>query len=169
MEQRQIAKFWADGPGTQTPAGHWNAIATDLFNKYMAYPSEAAVIMAALNTTQADAFIAAWDAKYAYWAARPVTMIQSDIDPKWTPYLQTPFFPSYVSGHATTSGAAAEILAYFFPKDAGWLRGFAETAAMSRLYGGIHTRQDNETGLQLGRQVAGAALERLANVHFAYD
>jgi hypothetical protein len=31
----------------------------------MVYPIEASVIMAELNTVQADAFIAAWDAKYA--------------------------------------------------------------------------------------------------------
>jgi membrane-associated phospholipid phosphatase len=107
--------------------------------------------------------------KYAYWAVRPVTVIRTEIDGDWNPYLQTPFFPLYVSGHATISGAAAEVLAHFFPKDATWPRGFAETAAMSRLYAGIHTRQDNEMGLQLGRQVAGAAMQRLASVNFAYD
>src|SRR4026207_1196739 len=121
-EQKQIAQFWADGAGTATPAGHWNRLALDLVKKYMVYTTEAAVIMAAVNPAQADAFIAAWDSKYAYWAVRPVTVIPHDIDPTWTPYLQTPFFPAYVSGHATTSGAAAEGLARFFPQDATWVR-----------------------------------------------
>ncbi len=42
-------------------------------------------------------------------------------------------------------------------------------AAQSRLYAGIHTRTDNEMGLQLGRQVAGATLQRLGDVKLAYD
>jgi membrane-associated phospholipid phosphatase len=168
-EQRQITKFWADGAGTATPAGHWNSIALDLVKKYMVYTTEAAVIMSALNTSQADAFIAAWDAKYAYWSVRPVSVIRAEIDPNWSPYVQTPFFPGYVSGHSTISAAAAEVLAHFFPKDAGWLRDFAKTAADSRLYGGIHVRSDNEVGAQVGRDVAGATLRRLQNVRFAYD
>ncbi len=169
VEQQHVAQFWADGPGTATPAGHWNTIALDLIKKYMVYTSEAAVILGALNTAQADAFIACWDAKYAYWQIRPVTAIRQGIDGTWSPYLQTPFFPSYVSGHATVSGAAAEILAHFFPKDAGWLRDWAKTAARSRLYGGIHTAIENETGLRLGQQVAGATLQRLGGVAFTYD
>jgi membrane-associated phospholipid phosphatase len=169
VEQQQVAQLWADGPGTATPAGHWNTIALDLIKKYMVYTAEAAVILGALNTAQADAFIACWDAKYTYWQVRPVTAIRQGIDGTWTPYLQTPFFPSYVSGHATVSGAAAEILAYFFPKEAGWLRDSAKTAARSRLYGGIHTTVENETGLRLGQQVARATLQRLNGVAFTYE
>ena len=169
VDQRQVAQFWADGPGTATPAGHWNTIALDLIKKYMVYTSEAAVILGALNTAQADAFIACWDAKYAYWGIRPVTAIRQGIDGTWSPSLQTPFFPSYVSGHSTVSGAAAEILAHFFPKDAGWLRELAAAAAKSRLYGGIHTTIENEVGLRLGQQVAGVTLQRLRGVAYVYD
>jgi membrane-associated phospholipid phosphatase len=169
IEQQQVTQFWSDGAGTATPAGHWNTIALDLIKKYMVYTEEAAVILGALNTAQADAFIACWDAKFAYWQIRPITAIRQGIDGTWNPYLQTPFFPSYVSGHATVSGAAAEILAYFFPKDAGWLRDWAKTAARSRLYGGIHTTIENEEGLRLGRRVAGATLQRLGGVMFTYE
>jgi membrane-associated phospholipid phosphatase len=169
LEQKEVAKFWADAAGTATPAGHWNRVAMDLIKKYMVYSNEAAVIMGALNTAQADAFIATWDAKYTYWEIRPITVIRRDIDPTWTPYVQTPYFPGYVSGHATVSAAAAEVLAHFFPKDAAWLRDFAEGAAMSRLYGGIHTRTDDNVGLQVGREVAGATLQHVGNVSFAYD
>jgi hypothetical protein len=35
-----------------------------------------AQLLAALNTAQADAFIACWDAKYTYWSERPVTAIR---------------------------------------------------------------------------------------------
>ena len=34
----------------------------------------------------------------------------------------------------------------------------AEEAAVSRLYGGIHFRSDNETGLKLGRRVGTVAV-----------
>jgi hypothetical protein len=37
----------------------------------------------------------------------------------------------------------------------------AQEASMSRLYGGIHFRSDNEQGLIVGRQVAARALARL--------
>jgi hypothetical protein len=39
----------------------------------------------------------------------------------------------------------------FFPEQADELRAAADEAAMSRLYGGIHFRSDNEEGLRLGR------------------
>ena len=72
----------------------------------------------------------------------------------------TPNFPSYISGHSTVSGAAADVLAAFFPSDAARLRSQAEEAAISRLYAGIHWRADNEVGLRVGRQVAQLAIER---------
>jgi hypothetical protein len=40
---------------------------------------------------------------------------------------------------------------------------------MSLLYGGIHTRTDDEVGLDVGRQVAGVTLQRVGNVSFAFD
>ena len=157
-EQKRIAQFWADGPGTVTPAGHWNLIALDLIRDERLSASAAAEVFAALNTAQADAFIACWDAKFTYWSERPVTAIRRDLDPNWSPYITTPPFPSYVSGHSTTSGAASEVLARYFPRDARELREWAREAAVSRLYGGIHFRSDNDAGLELGKQVAAAAI-----------
>jgi membrane-associated phospholipid phosphatase len=87
-----------------------------------------------------------------------VTAIRRELDPGWLPYIATPPFPSYVSGHSTTSGAAAEVLARFFPSQARRLGGLAEEAAVSRLYGGIHFRSDNEAGLMLGRKVGRVAI-----------
>ena len=156
--QKAIAAYWADGTGTVTPAGHWNLIALELVRAHPLDLVATARLFATLNTAQADAFIACWDAKYAYWSIRPVTAIRRELDPTWLPYLATPPFPSYVSGHATTSAAAAEVLGSFFPIDAARLRAWAAEAAMSRLYGGIHFRIDNEAGAELGRKVGAAAL-----------
>ena len=74
--------------------------------------------------------------------------------------ISCPPFPSYVSGHSTTSGAASTVLATRFPSDGRQLRAQAEEAAVSRLYGGIHFRSDNEAGLALGRRVGRAAVDR---------
>ena len=157
-EQKRIANYWADGAGTVTPPGHWNVIAADLVRAAGWTTLRAAWLFATLNTAQADAFIACWDAKYAYWSLRPVTAIRRLVDPNWLSYIVTPPFPSYVSGHSSTSAAASTVLAAFFPANAAQLRAMAEEAAVSRLYGGIHYRSDNEAGLTLGRRVGGVAL-----------
>lgn len=157
-EQKAIALYWADGAGSVTPPGHWNKIALEFIREHGLTTPQAALVLAALNTAQADAFIAGWDAKYAYWTMRPVTAIRMLIDPSWSPLITTPPFPSYVSGHATTSAAASTVLEHFFPAEAERFRAMASEAAMSRLYGGIHFPVDNSVGLQLGRSVGQAAV-----------
>lgn len=162
LTQQQIASYWEDKKGTYTPPGHWNAIALRMVCMDGLSTAEAALLFAALNTAQADAFIAAWDAKYAYWSVRPVTAIRALIDSDWWPYIITPPFPSYVSGHATVSGAASTVLAHFFPTRASEITQWAEEAALSRLYGGIHFRIDNEIGFEMGREAAARALDKIA-------
>jgi membrane-associated phospholipid phosphatase len=159
-EQKQIANFWADGPGTVRPPGHWNQIALELIRGHRLSARSAARVVASLNTAEADAFIACWNAKFTYWSERPVTAIRREFDPNWLSYLATPPFPAYVSGHSSTSGAASTVLAAYFRDAAPQLRAWAEEAAVSRLYGGIHFRSDNEAGLVLGRKVAKAAISR---------
>ncbi len=157
-DERRIADEWADGPGTVTPPGHWNQIAVELVRAANWPTVRSAQLFAALNTAQADSFIACWDAKYAYWSLRPITAIRRLIDPNWLSYIVTPPFPSYVSGHSTTSGAASTVLAAFFPAKAEQLAAMADEAAVSRLYGGIHYRSDNEVGLALGRRIGSVAV-----------
>ena len=45
---------------------------------------------------------------------RPETAINKYVDQDWRPYIQTPPFPSYTSGHATISAAAAEVMTNWF-------------------------------------------------------
>ncbi len=59
-------------------------------------------LLAHLAMAQADAFIACWDAKYAYWSGRPIGLI-----PGFASTIITPNFPSYISGHSTVAGASA--------------------------------------------------------------
>jgi len=152
--QLDIVKHWADGSGTYTPPGHWNQIAADLVTWYNLSESDAARVFSFVNRAMMDAGIAAWDAKYTYWLLRP-----SQADPAITLPIPLPNFPSYVSGHSAFSGAAAQVLAYFFPHERGQLLDQAEEAAISRVYAGIHFRFDSEVGLSMGRAVADLALE----------
>ena len=168
QEQTQIALFWADGAGTETPPGHWNSIAQTIADMQGNTLEQNARLFALLNIAMADAAICAWDAKYTFHFWRPVTAINY-VEPElnWMSFIVTPPFPDYVSGHSTFSGAAATVLALFYGTDdlpfttgsdflPGVYRSFptcldaAEEAAVSRLYGGIYFRSANEDGLQAG-------------------
>jgi len=167
-DQTQIALFWADGAGTETPPGHWNSIAQIIGAAQGNTLEENARLFALLNIAMADAAICAWDAKYTFHFWRPVTAIAfAEPELNWASFIVTPPFPDYVSGHSTFSAAAATVLALFYGTEdlpftigsdflPGVYRSFptcldaAEEAAVSRLYGGIHFRSANEDGLQAG-------------------
>ncbi|MGH2768409.1 MAG: phosphatase PAP2 family protein [Actinomycetota bacterium] len=153
-EQKRIAVFWAGGQGTSLPPGVWNEVTMSYVRERLLTTPRAARVFALGNVAMADAGVAAWDAKYAYWNPRPENAIRDlGLDPEWKPFLDTPFFPAYVSGHSTYSGAIAEVMAYLFPEDAALFRTKAGEAGISRLYGGIHYRSDNVAGLELGKKV----------------
>lgn len=156
-DQVRIARSWADGSGTDTPPGHWMRIAMGLAVRDGLSKPEVARVFAYLGAAQADAFIACWDAKYTYWTGRPTGLIKG-----FASTIITPNFPAYISGHSTVSAASSVVLAHFFPDEAAKLRADAETAAISRLYGGIHWRVDNETGLDVGRQIGALAVARVS-------
>src|SRR5204863_2089089 len=167
-EQTQIALFWADGAGTETPPGHWNSIAQIIGAAQGNTLEENARLFGLLNIAMADAATCAWDAKYTFHFWRPVTAIAfAEPELNWASFIVTPPFPDYVSGHSTFSGAASTVLALFYDTGdlpfttgsdflPGVYRSFptcldaAGEAAVSRLYGGIHFRSANEDGLQAG-------------------
>jgi hypothetical protein len=159
--QKAIAEAWNLDRGTVTPAGVWNLEATKLAEDRKLGEPQTVRMLAALNVAMTDALIACWHAKYKWWTVRPISVIRDRYDPQFLSYLITPSFPSYVSGHASASGAAEVVLARFFPEKAEWLRAQAEEAALSRLLGGIHYRSDNEAGLELGREVGRRVVERV--------
>jgi membrane-associated phospholipid phosphatase len=180
QNQKSIANFWDDGINTYTPAGHWNNIAIDLARSHHLSTNRAGRIFGYLGAAELDSAIAFFDAKYFWWSIRPVTSIRRLCDggsrlcssaelqndpslatyPGWSPYINTPPFPSYPGGHGTFSGAASQLLAYFFPDSSDSLIQQGEQAANSRLLGGIHFRHDNDAGLQLGRYITQLAIER---------
>ena len=180
-EQTDIALFWANGGGTATPPGHWNLIAQNTLAGRIGETEivDRARLFAALNTSLADAAIAAWDAKYAEDFWRPVTAIHGADgdgneltvqDLEWEPLLVTPPFPEYVSGHSTFSGAGARILAEIYGTDSvsftlasedpsvgvrsfSSLSGAAAESGISRVYGGIHFNSANVDGLTMGNTI----------------
>ena len=85
---RALTEFWADGPSSETPPGHWNTIANEVSDS----PEVAKQIGGkgrrldrlewdvklyfALNGAVHDAAVAAWGAKRHYDSARPISMIR---------------------------------------------------------------------------------------------
>ena len=120
-------------------------------------PPRAAFIYAVTDIAMYDGFAACWDAKYTYWGIRP-----DQYDTTFHPVLiYTPPFPGYPSGHAVISSTMAEIYSYFFPADKAFFQKKAKEAAESRFQGGIHFRTDNEVGLELGRKVGNAIIQKI--------
>jgi PAP2 superfamily len=111
--------------------------------------------LAALNVAFADAGIACWDAKYAFWYIRP-----PQLDPELKPLFAPPNHPSYPAAHGCFSTAAATVLAGVFPRDRDRLLALGKEAAEARTWAGIHYRFDIDAGQEIGRKVAERALER---------
>jgi hypothetical protein len=179
------AAFWADDLGTGTPAGHWNVVAHDVAVRHNLTELESARLFALLNLALADSGISCWETKYYYNTWRPVTALHeikaddnahAKADPNFIPTMETPPFPSYISGHSTFSGAAAEIMAKFFGTDdieftltsdglpgaARSYKSFSQAChevMMSRVWGGIHTVSDNTVAQKVGQQIADWVLE----------
>ena len=85
---RVLAEFWADGPNSETPPGHWNAIATDASYHPLAGRRIGGVgpevddlawdvqLHFTLNAALHDAAIVAWDHKLREDYVRPISMIR---------------------------------------------------------------------------------------------
>jgi hypothetical protein len=154
-EQDALAKFWASPGGfTAVAQAYNNQIATEEIAKFHLDERRAAHVLAVTNMASMDAFIACHDAKYTYWLIRP-----PQADPGIVPDIGLPNHPSYPSNHSCVTGSAMAVLARLFPSDAEYLNGLADSAAISRVYGGIHYRFDTTVGLKLGRTIAAYALE----------
>jgi len=131
--QKVIAEYWADGPDSVTPPGHWNEFATDLSYKHRHGIDDDVKLFFALNGALMDSSIACWESKRFYDFIRPVSAIrhlyfestvtgwagpglgtQPIAGAQWRPYQAltfiTPAFSEYTSGHSTFSAAAAEVL-----------------------------------------------------------
>jgi membrane-associated phospholipid phosphatase len=154
-DQIRIVQFWADGAGTYTPAGHWDAIAAEDFIQKNLSEVRWARNFALLNMALMDAGIVCWDTKYYYFNPRP-TQMNSNIKT----LTGIPNFPAYISGHSTFSGAASAILSYLIPENASKYNSMASEASLSRIIGGIHYRSDCAVGLDVGKSIGNYAVLR---------
>lgn len=178
-EQRTIALYWADDAGeTYTPPGHWIAIINDFVQSENMKLDKAAEIYALVSTAMADACITVWYTKYSVDLLRPKTYINEHFEKGWEPYVETPPFSSYTSGHSGFSGAASTILTELIgdnksftdstnviigllPRQFKSFKDAAKEAAFSRMYGGIHYTCDINDGLTEGDNIAKYVLEHI--------
>ena len=144
-EQKMIAEYWADGPRSELPPGHWNLFAQFVSrrdrHREQGLGLDADVkLFFALTNAIFDVSICCWDNKRAFDSVRPITAIRYLFQGQrflawagpyrgtqlirgedWFPYqgstFPTPPFPEYSSGHSTFSAAGAEILRLFTRSD----------------------------------------------------
>ncbi len=157
-DRMKIVHFWADGAGTYTPPGHWNAIACEDFVNLGFSEVRWARNLALINMALFDAAICCWDVKNFYFNPRP-----SQINPAIKTLTGVPNFPAYTSGHSTFSGAAAAVLAYIVPAKSNEYLAMADEASKSRLFGAIHYRSDIEVGMDMGKAIGAKAVFRAKN------
>ncbi|MCB2223952.1 MAG: vanadium-dependent haloperoxidase [Actinobacteria bacterium] len=131
---RAIAEFWADGPNSETPPGHWNTIAnavSDTLAPDLRLGGTGPVLgrlewdvklYLALNGAAHDAAVAAWGAKAYFDYTRPISMIRymgglgqsSDpdgpsYDPEGLPLM--PDLVEVITAESTATGERHEHLA----------------------------------------------------------
>jgi uncharacterized protein DUF6851/vanadium-dependent haloperoxidase-like protein len=138
--EKTIAYYWADGPGSELPPGHWAMIAAAASRAAGTSLDGNAKLFFALANGLLDASIATWQAKRVQDTVRPITYIRwlyagkkikgwggpgkgivTEDGSAWIPYQElsvvTPPFAEYTSGHSAFSGAASQVFVDFAGTD----------------------------------------------------
>jgi hypothetical protein len=139
--EKVIAEYWADGPNSEFPPGHWCLFGALVSARDHHSEDDDAKMFFAMANAGMDAGIAAWDLKRYFDTVRPVTAVRYykagqmirawSGEPgqgtkwirgeNWKPYQQagalTPPFAEYISGHSTFSAASAEVLKRYTGSD----------------------------------------------------
>ncbi|MBC3787141.1 phosphatase PAP2 family protein [Spirosoma utsteinense] len=174
-ENNAAVNYWAVGG-----VHRWNQIARLLVAKYntaplynagtntftpseagnpFANPPYAARLYALLSVAQYDALVVAWKAKYQY--NRP-SMVRQGIN-SLIPALDV---PSYPSEDAAVAEVSAQMLTFFFPKEADWIKAKATEHKQSRIWAGANVTSDVKAGEQLAAAVAAKVLVWARTDHF---
>jgi hypothetical protein len=138
--KKVIAEYWADGPRSEFPPGHW-ALLGQAYSRKRAHSADTdAKMFFTMGNALLDASISSWKAKYDHDFWRPTSAIRHLYAGKqvttwlgpyngyglrdgsqWRPYqdpkVVTPPFPEYTSGHSTFSAAARITLTAFTGSD----------------------------------------------------
>lgn len=181
--QTEAARFW-----TITGPAAWNPVVRSLAKSRDLDQLDNARLMALANMAAMDAFVAVFDAKYAYAFWRPVTAIRNGDtdgndatprDPAWVPLVETPMHPEYPCAHCITSAAVGRVLAATFgtgevpavvmgsPTAPGvthrWTRiqDYVDEVGNARIWGGIHYRNSVEVGVAMGERIGDLAVATL--------
>lgn len=173
-EERWIADFWSDDrPGlTLTPPGRWFSIACQAADQAGLGFLDRLRLHLHLASALHDVAIKVWEGKYQYDIMRPETFINKYLVQDWYPYINSPTFPTYPSGHAAFGAVGATILTEWFgpnfvltdrthegrgefkstPRQYNSFHEMAVENAWSRLLAGVHFRMDCDAGMDLGYQ-----------------
>lgn len=139
-EQKVIAEYWADGPRSELPPGHWCEFTAFVAERDQLGLDDSVKLFFAVANAIGDAAIATWDAKRHFDYVRPVTAIrhlfggqrvqgwagpgkgiQDIAGEAWKPFqvpsFPTPPFSEFTSGHSGFSMAAATALRRFTGSD----------------------------------------------------
>ena len=173
-EQTTIARFWFfTGPRT------YNTIVRQIAANRKMDLVDCARLYALTSIASADAFIAVFDAKYAYNLWRPVTAIRNaDLtsnpatprEASWQPLGVTPMHPEYPCAHCIVSSAVSTVLQQVVgnevdeitltsPTAAGvtrkWtrLQDYSDEVSNARIYAGFHYRFSAEAGKDMGKKI----------------
>lgn len=189
--RKATALYWDDNPNVSanvghlnyfihkiSPGGHWILIAQEACIQKNIGVTKAAQIYALTSISIFDAFIACWDEKFKTNLIRPITVINRNIDQNWVPFIQTPPFPEFTSGHSVISNSAATILTHFFGDNFEFTdtieipfgnnsRHFnsfysaSHEVTYSRVYGGIHYPETARISIQQGKNIGSYVLKIL--------
>ena len=189
--QKAIAKYWDDNPNVSanmghlnyfihkiSPGGHWLMIAKQACQAKNETVSRSSLAYTLTAIALFDGFISCWDEKFKTNLIRPITVINNHIDKNWQPYIQTPPFPEFTSGHAVISNAAAAVLTGLFGDNYAFTddteipfgndsRNFkslyeaAKESSMSRVYGGIHYPETARISIIQGKDIGNHVLKTL--------
>ena len=188
---KATALYWDDNPNVSknighlnyfihkiSPGGHWVMIAQQACAQKNIPVTKSAQVYALTTIAIFDAFISCWDEKYKTNLIRPITIINRIVDRNWVPYIQTPPFPEFTSGHSVTSNAAATILTSLlgnnfvftdrteipFGNSTRTFNSFYEASlesSTSRVYGGIHYPETARISVQQGKAIGKNVLQIL--------
>ena len=191
-QQKLIVEYWADGPETELPPGHWSLFAQFVSRRDNHSIDKDAKMFFAMQNASFDAGIVAWHMKRLYQGVRPITAVRQLLQgrqiyawggpgqpsgwipgEKWSPYNPgsnlSPAFPGYVSGHSTFSAASARVLQAFTGSDR---FGFSTVIApdFGRVEPGVPSVPTTLSYATFTDAVVEAGLSRLyAGIHFADD
>jgi PAP2 superfamily len=137
--------------------GRWTvAIMDELMDRYGWDTAKTARAEAIFYAAMYDALLTTWHEKFRYMRARPALL-----EPSLPTVILTPKHPSYPAGHGTYVAAADTVMRKLFPEDEAEYAYLVPEVNNARVWAGVHFREDMLAGNGIGREVAGAVLQRV--------